>query len=95
MGMALTQMLWAVFITVANIPFIVSPGHLPWVSWASVGLCVFFVYVQDTKQTPIPLPPSSLAPHTGINTATETDGSAYSLRHALDIQGLLPVVFTF
>ncbi|KAF8140691.1 hypothetical protein K438DRAFT_1995756 [Mycena galopus ATCC 62051] len=36
MGMVLTQMLWAIFVTVANISYISSPGHLPWVSWASV-----------------------------------------------------------
>ncbi|KAF8137903.1 hypothetical protein K438DRAFT_1996622 [Mycena galopus ATCC 62051] len=36
MGMVLTQMLWATFVTVANISFSSSPGHLPWVSWASV-----------------------------------------------------------
>ncbi|KAF8137893.1 hypothetical protein K438DRAFT_2120114 [Mycena galopus ATCC 62051] len=125
MGMALTQMLWAAFVTVANMLFIVSPRHLPWVSWVSVhsgssrvgvfswlfsyprrsdrGLSRVWgggrrvVRIPEKKQMPIPLSPSSFATHTDINTATETDGPAYSSywSDTLDIQGLLLVVFTF
>jgi pheromone a factor receptor len=36
MGLTLTQMLWATFVTIANMWFTVSPGLRPWVSWAYV-----------------------------------------------------------